>query len=143
MPKIKGKGTKLQTKVATVWTDIANRVKISPPAPQPKFDEITDLDSTYVERAPVIVDLQTVSLTGFFSPNDTLTNTLRGEALSPSTTAREFKVVYTDGNTTPANDTFSGFVSKFAPTGVERDKFLQYELEIQCNEAMAFTAGTP
>lgn len=143
MAILKAKGTKLQTKVSGTFTDIAYRVNVEPPSPEPQFEKSTHLDSDYVEKVPVIVDLGKVSMTAFFDPNTTLTNTLRGEALTPPTAAREFKVIYPDGLTTPASDTFSGYIAKFEPTGIERDKLLQFKLEIECTDAMAFTAGTP
>lgn len=140
--KLKTKGTLLQKQIATVYTTIAQRVKLDGPDASMGDTELTDLDSTMVQTGPTLVDPGTFSGTLWYDPNETTHIMMTTDLLAG--TSNQYKLVYPDGDTTPANVPFTGFVSKFKPTGMESKGYLQAEFEIRCDgSSLSYVPGTP
>jgi hypothetical protein len=142
-----GKGTLLQIKVSSTYHTIGQRVSIDGPDPELKMRDTTHLDSTMVTSRPAIPDPGTISGTLLFDPNDTTTNathaSLRAKVYTPPSTPDEFKLVYADGKTTPANDVFLGFITKFKVGGIEVEGSIQAEWEIRITDTFTPSAGAP
>lgn len=142
--KIRAKGTTLQIKLTGTFTTIGQRVSLNPPDVQVKIVETTDLDSTYVEKKPSIPDLGKLSGTLFYDPADSTHAAMRARVVAPPAAIDEFKLNWTgDGNTTPASETVKGWLTKFTPTNVEREGYVQAEFEIDLSDSYTFAAGTP
>jgi len=134
LTKLPGKGTILQMKIATVFTTIASRVELKGPAPELEMLESTDLDSTQKEYLPGIPDGGDVEGTLWFNPNNAVHATMRDRVYSPqaANVTDEFKLIYPDNSsTTPANEDFTGFIYKFARTGMKRGELVQAEFAIK------------
>lgn len=141
-----GKGTILQMKSGSFVT-IGQRIELDGPDAQLRMRETTHLDSTMAAYRADIPEGGILSGRLFWDPNDSTATvshqTLRGRVYTPPTTPDEFKLIYNDGFTTPANDDFKGFIKKWKPTGMKSGESLQVEFEIQITDQYTITAGTP
>jgi hypothetical protein len=142
-----GKGTLLQLKVTSTYYTIGQRVSIDGPDPELKMRDTTHLDSTMVTSRPAIPDPGTISGTLLFDPNDSTTTVnhpvIRAKVLTPPSSPDEWKLVYADGKTTPANDVFLGYITKWKVSGIEVEGSLQAEWEIRITDTFTITAGGP
>jgi hypothetical protein len=109
--------------------------------------DTTHLDSTMVTSRPAIPDPGTISGTLLFDPNDSTTTVnhpvIRAKVLTPPSSPDEWKLVYADGKTTPANDVFLGYITKWKVSGIEVEGSLQAEWEIRITDTFTITAGGP
>lgn len=122
------KGTLLQHGVAgtpIVYTTIANRVSIDGPEMTVEEIDATDLDSLAMETEPGLPDPGSISMTINYKPTDTTHKLLYDLVFTP--TVELWQLVFKDGTKYP----FSGWLSKFAPGGVEVNGKLTAEIEIR------------
>jgi hypothetical protein len=141
--KVPGKGTKLQIKISSTFTDIGNRTVIEKDDIDVEMRDVTDLDSTAKAYRPGLPDWGTLTLTIFFDPDDTTHILLRDRARTPTQTIDEWKLIYNTGDTTPPNDDVKGYVKSFSETGMEPNGTLTAKLVIQLTDQYTPTAGTP
>jgi hypothetical protein len=139
---VPGEGTLLQIKIASVFTTIGNRVSIGGPASEVNAVDKTNLDSTLREYRPSqIPEAGRLSLSVFYDPNDSTHQILPSRVKTPGT-IDDFKLIFNDGMGTPANETFSGFVTKFEKNGMEVDGNLGADVEIQLTTLVTSTEGS-
>lgn len=128
MPLVQGKGTLLQHGVGTgptVYTTIAQRVSISGPEMSVAEIDATDLDSLAMESEPGLPDAGSISMTINYSPEAPTHQLLFDLIFTP--TVELWNLVFKDGTQYP----FSGWLSKFAPTGAEVNGKITAEIEIR------------
>jgi hypothetical protein len=128
MPLVQGKGTLLQHGVAgtpIVYTTIAKRVSISGPEMSVAEIDATDLDSLAMESEPGLPDAGSISLTINYDPESATHQLLFDLVFTP--TVELWQLVTKDGTKFP----FSGWLSKFSPTGMEVNGKLTADIEIR------------
>ena len=140
---VPGKGTLLKMKISGTFTAIANRVEIEGPDAELGIRKTTNLDSTFEGKRPTVPDLGQVTMTVFYDPNDSAHGTARARVFSPPSAPDLFEIIWADGDTTPSQDAFSGYITKWTPTGIKVDDTLQAKVTIELTDAYTFTAGTP
>ncbi len=141
--KLPGKGTTLGWKTGGAFVTVGGTVSLDGPKPELKMRDVTDLSSATITSRPAIGDPGTLSGTLFFDPSDANQIVLRAKILTPSQTPDEFKITYADGNTTPANDDFKGFLTKWDVNGIEVEGSVQANFEIRISDQFTSTVGTP
>lgn len=135
------KGTMLQLKIASTYTDIGLRAEIGDIDPELKMRDVTDLDSTSVKKRPAIPDLGKLSGKLWFDPDDATQGAMRALLYNPPADPSEWKVVYNTGDAVPANDAFKGFLTKFkVGVGGPMDT-LTADFEIEITDVFTPTAG--
>jgi hypothetical protein len=137
-------GTLLQLKITSTFTTIGLRAEIGGMEPELKTRDVTHLDSTYVTKRATLPDLGKLSFKLWFDPNDTVTHTvLRAKIYTPPAAPDEWKLIYNDGDTTPANDDFKGILTKFTVTPGGPMDTVTADCEIELTDLFTPTAGTP
>lgn len=140
---IAGEGTLLQFKNSTFVT-VGRVEEIDGPEGKVTSVKKTHTASTIQEYRPgKKPDMGTLTFKFQLDPADTVHAILKGRVDTPGT-VDDWKLIYNDGQTTPASSTFSGFVTKYKQTGMGADeKNLMGELEVQLTTVTTFVAGTP
>jgi hypothetical protein len=77
-----------------------------------------------------------------YNPNDPNLAAIYSRISAPGT-VDQFKIIFNDGDTTPANATFTGFFTKWKLTGMKVESLVIAEFEIQLNVFPTVTVGTP
>lgn len=137
-----GKGTLLQMgdgAAPEAFTTIADRVTIGGPNMSVGSRDTTGLDDASKKYEPTIPDGGDVSLTVFYNPNAPTHQNLTAKVIAPANV--NWKLVFNDGKTTPANYVFNGHITGFHPTGIEVEGSLQAEITIKLNGVPEITAG--
>ena len=142
-----GKGTLLQLLVSSIYYTIGQRVSIDGPEPELKMRDVTNLDSPMVCSRPAIPDPGKISGQCFFDPNDSTTTVnhplVRAKVMTPPSTPDTFRLVYADGFTSPANDVFQGFLTKWKVGGMETQSSVTTDWEIQITDSFVANLGSP
>ena len=137
-----GLGTNLQMKVSSTFTSIGEIVKIEGPDAVLGLRETTVLSSSAKAYRPTLPDYGKAKFTVHWDPDDSLHLSLLTKITSPVSTPDEFKLIFVDGDTTPANVDFKGFLMSFKLKGMEEKGTLEADLEIQITDVFTPTAGT-
>ena len=138
-----GEGTLLKMKVSAAFVTIGNRVTIGGPSSEVNKVDKTNLDSTQRSYRPSrIPDAGELELSIFYDPNDTTHQIFPSRVKTPGT-IDDFELIFNDGDTTPAQEAFSGFVSKFEKNGMEVDGNVGADITIVLTTLITATAGTP
>lgn len=134
-------GTKLEITISGTFAEVGNVTSLDGVDAELQMRTVTVLSSTLVKRRPGLPDPGKISGKLLYDPNDTVHAACRAKVTAPPAAPDLFKVIYVDGMTTPANDTFSGYFTKFSPTGIEVNGSLEAAFEIQVTDVLAFNAG--
>lgn len=125
-----------------VFTEILQVTKIKPPGSViPKVDTTTLRAARKTSRPGKIGDTDDVTFTYQHDPSNAQHIAIR--ALSFVGVTKNWRLVYNDGNTTPAKDNFSGFVTHWAGSDAEDEKNNEAEVTIAVTGGVAPVAGTP
>lgn len=135
-------GTLLKLMIASTLTAIGQRVSLDGPEPDLPIRVVSNLDSTSVKKRTGLIDLGKISGKLFYDPNDATHGAARALVYAPPAAPSQWVLIYADGMTTPSQDAFDGFITKFKPTGMEVSGTLEAEFEIEITDSYAFTAGT-
>jgi hypothetical protein len=143
-----GAGTTLQIKISSTFTTIPGCTDLSWDGFKRGERNATYLTSAAVVRKPGMPDYGSFKCKCFYDPNDTthiaIVAKLLQSAATQSAALDDFKLIYADGFSTPANVTFSGFVSDFSQaTGDPETGTLTADLTVTISSVAAFTAGAP
>ncbi len=130
-----GKGTLLKATISTVLTTIAQRVSIDGPEWTVGTAETTNLDSANKTYRPTLPDPGKVTGTLEFDPQDPTHLFLIGCMTTPVVVV--WNLVFEDADNTVFS--FSGFLTKLKPTGMEVESNLEAEFEIQLTGAITHT----
>jgi hypothetical protein len=139
-----GEGTLLQMKVSTTYTTIANvdevdGFEISADA----IDKFGLGDVLKKRRKSLMIDPGELSLKMRVDPNLALHQSIYDKTIASDPAADDdFKIIFKDGNTTPAFVTFTGFFTKYKLTGMKEGENVVVESTIQVNSVPDFTDGT-
>jgi hypothetical protein len=126
----------------TTFTQIANILDVEPPGGVVASVSTTGLNSaTKTSRPGKIPDSGSIAFRIAYNPNQATHQTLTGLLAVPA--IRKFKVVYNDGDTTPANDQFLGYITEFKPDKAEDEKNIEADLTVVITGAVTRTPGTP
>lgn len=133
-------GTTLSTSTSVTYTKVADVEDLNGPGESQNFTEITNHDSSAVERLATLNDPGTLDLTISFQPNEVThaggSSGLRG--LLREQTKRGFRVKYpTTGSDV---DEFDGWVSEFNPSAPTADA-LTADVTIQISGAISSTSS--
>lgn len=138
---IPGEGTQIQIKITTTYTDVGRVEEIDGFEVAVEEVKKSHLLSVIHEYRPShIPDPGTISFKVQLDPNNTVHQTLYAHASVPGT-IDDWKVIFPDGMTTPANATFSGFIKKFKLTGEKIEENLMAELDVRLTSIPVMTAG--
>jgi hypothetical protein len=117
-----GLGTKLQCKPVSsaAYVDIAQIVSIEAGGIDAGQRNPTTLDSTLVEKKPIILDAGELTVEVNWDPNDSVHRYLYS-ACTAKSVAQPFKLIWNDGNATGAMLEVAGYVQtiEFGGLGVE------------------------
>lgn len=141
--ELAGLGTVLQIKISGSYVTIPCVQDISWDGYERAMREVTCLTSTSRKFRPAILDFGEVSATIFYDPNDTTHQALVTKLTTPPASPDEFKLIYVDGNTTPANVLFKGYITQFPITGIEIEGSVESQIAIKVTDLVTHTAGTP
>jgi hypothetical protein len=139
---IPAEGTKLQIESATpgTYTDIGGVEAVTPPSTTTGEVKKTTLQSTSQEyRAGKIPDRGTLQFRLQYDPNSTVHQDLE-DALDAGTT-KNWKLVYADGMTTPASETFAGFITNFEKSELADETNALADLTIRVTGTVTRTPG--
>ena len=143
LAKIKGKGTLFQIKISGTFVTIAHRTTLSGTQPEMGSATVDDLDSTLVDKLPTLIDPKDFTLEAWYNPSES-THIAQIQTGFAAGTIFDFKLSYaSDGNTTAASETFSGFLRKFNPTNIKVDDYIKVNIAIELTTLVTYTAGTP
>jgi hypothetical protein len=146
MAVIAGEKVMLQLETATPGT-YADVVQVKGTGfPNPTVGEVkkTNLASTVQEWRPgKIPDNGTIKFTVQYDPNDTTHQALYTVLYAGTT--KNWKLIYADGLTTPAFETFAGFLTAFekGDQDAETEANVQADITLRITGAVTRTAGTP
>lgn len=139
-----GYGTKLQITISSTLTDIPQTFEISWDGFSVAERNPTALASGHVRKKPGLPNYGEVKFKVWYDPNDATHILIRDRVKTPSQTLDTFKLIYNDGDTTPANAIFTGFIKDFNQSGVEPESgTLEFEATIAVDGVTSFTAGVP
>jgi hypothetical protein len=143
-----GSGTTLQMKISSTYTTIPGCTDLSWDGYKRGERNTTTLTSTAVVRKPGLTDYGTIKCKCFYDPNDSthqaIVAKLSQTAAVQSATLEEWKLIYADGFSTPANVTFTGFVSDFSiASGDPETGTITADLTVTISTVAAITAGAP
>lgn len=145
-----GEGTLLQISISSSFVTVAQRTTIGGPKATVASIPTTNLDSTSKTYRPSRQpDSGELDLHVFVDPNDTNSHQTLMSRVVPQgsiTTAPpvdSWKLIFNDGNTTPANATFSGFLTAFELDGMEEEQNLGANITIKLTGPIAWNPGTP
>ena len=128
--------TLLKLEISSVFTTVFAVTKIDGPDGEPLFDDLTCLDSTYVEDGEV-VGLATpgsIKVDGYFSTESPTHKAILDQITAPgSNKNKNWKIV--GANTKEI--TFTGTAKSFKPM-VEAKKFKTFSLEIKLRSPATF-----
>jgi hypothetical protein len=126
--KIPGLGTQLQATIASVLTTIAGRVSIDGPDSSVGVKETTDLDSTAVERRPLLPDGGDLSAQVWLDPSEPTHSFLAGLQATPPPLPVAWKLLF---NTSPSHSgAFNGILTQYKPGGMTADGYLTADIKI-------------
>ena len=140
---LSSQGTLLQISISSTYTTLGQRVSLEGVDPELKIRDVTNLDSLSTKKRPGIPDLGKMSGKLYYDPNDATHIYVRARVTSPPAVPDLWKMIYPDGSSAPANDAFSGYVTKFKPTGIEVNGTLEADFEIDVTDNLTITAGDP
>lgn len=133
MAKNPAKGTLLKATISSVLTTVAQRLSLDGPSMEVGQAETTDLDSgAWKTYRPTIADGGEVSGTLLYDPADTTHAFLFTQIGAP--TVIVWNIVFADA--APTTFSFSGFLTKLAPTGIEVEANLEAEFAIKVTGAV-------
>jgi hypothetical protein len=124
------------------YTTLANVTKIKPPG-----GKVPEVSTTYLGssnktfRPGKIPEAGEVTLS--LNRDTTSAGHILLRTLVGTPAVYFFKVIYNDGQTTPANDIFQGFITALEPGDVEDETNLTDDVTIRITGAVTFSAGTP
>jgi len=130
-----GKGTHLQLSIASVFTDIAQVTKLTPPSMEMGTTETTHLLSAWKEFIGNMPDGGEVQFTIEFDPAGTTHQSLFSKFAAGG--LESWKVIFADIGT--AEFDFVGIISKFAIDEVNFDGVVTASLTIKISGAITFT----
>lgn len=100
----------------------------------------------YVRKRKGRIDYGQMKFKVWYDPNDA-THQALVQLIAGSTAYDDndqWKLIYADGFNTPANVTFTGFLSEFTESGIDADNgTVVREGTIEIDSITAFTAGSP
>lgn len=126
-PQVWGaKGTLLQHGIASAYTTIAQRTKITPPPVEMGTRDTTDLDSTAETFGSTILKSGEVSLSLNYDPGESTHQLL--QTLLSAGTLEEFQIVYASTDV----EQFNAIVTKLGPEveGVEENLTAEVTLKV-------------
>jgi hypothetical protein len=126
--KVSGLGVQLQATIGGTLTTIASRVSIDGPDGSVGVKETTDLDSTAVERRPLLPDGGDLSMQVFLDPDDATHTFLAGLWTAPPPLPIAWKLIFP--TTTPHSGTFNGILTGYKPGGMATDGYLTCDIKI-------------
>ena len=138
-----GEHTKLQWKVASTYVDVAQLLAVKFPGGAVESVSTTGLAAAAKTYRPgLIPEVGEVTFKINFDPNHTDHRSLASRVVTPA--IDDWKIIYVDGNTTPANDQFFGFITKFELNEVEGESSVNVEADItiQVTGIVTRTAGS-
>lgn len=138
-----GLGTKLQCKPVSSgsYVDIPQIISIEASGIDNGQRNPTTLDSAFVEKKPTILDCGELAVNIAFDPNDSVHIHLRS-ACSAKSTGLDYKLVFADGNTTPAMMEVKGYNQSFEIAGMETDGTLEATITIPLTSFVAMSSGS-
>jgi hypothetical protein len=144
MAVLAGEKSKLQLETATpgTYADVVQVVAVTRPGLTVPEVKKTNLASTVQEyRAGRIPDNGTCEFRVQFDPNDTTHQALYTTAAAG--TAKNWKYIFADGMTTPANVMFAAFITEISPseTSAEDDSNVEATVTMRVTGAVTRTAG--
>lgn len=130
------KGTLLQLEIASVYTTVAQRVRVAPPERTREEIDTTDLDSDDESSIPGIRRGGEVELVCNYDP----ANATHAALLTSynNGTVESWKVVYADSGA--GEDSFDGWISSYKKGEAEVDGLVTLELTIKVTGNVSFTA---
>lgn len=140
---IPGEGTIIQIKISGAYTDVGTVEEIDGFEVAVEEVKKTHLQSVIHEYRPSLIpDPGTFSLKIQLDPNHAVHQALYANASVPGT-IDDWKMIFVDGKTTPANATFLGFIKKYKVTGQKVEENLMAEIEVRLTSLPVMTAGIP
>lgn len=137
------RGTTFKITLAGTPTAVGQVLSFTPPQPERPEIETTNLDTTGAKsyRPSNLAESGEAAVTFQYDPNDT-THQIFSTRIGTSA-VDVFGIYWSDGMTTPAHLTFSGFVKQFAIQDVEgeEDGNVTAEVTIQVSGLPTFTPG--
>ena len=130
MAKNPGKGTLLQHGVGVgpiVYTTIASRISIDGPDSSVGTVNVSDLDSTAVEKAATLPDGGKVSMEIWYDPTGATHKLLTGLQTTPSVEQWQLKFADVAGTVLP----FKAILTKFKAGGMKVDDYLNASTELE------------
>lgn len=143
---IPGAGTTLQLQIASVYTDVPGATDISWDGLKRSVRNPTSLTSPAVVKKPGMPDFGQIKLKVYFDPNNTVHTTLRTRLLTAAAAATvdNWKLIYADGLSTPADAEFTGFISEFGhASGDAETGTMTADMTVEVNTVTAFNLGSP
>lgn len=134
--KRKAQLTTLKLEIASVYTTVFSVRKIDGPDGEQLFEDLTDLDSTFIEDGEPL-DLSTpgsVKIEGFHDVADATHVAILAQVKTPG--AKNWKITYPNGAITA----FVGTAKNFVRTS-ETKKFVNYACEIKLKSPATETAA--
>lgn len=137
-------GMKAQIKISSTFTDIPKTSEIEFGGFGVAERNPTALADGRVRKKPGLPNYGELKFKVFYDPNDSTHQLLRDRVKTPTQTLDEFKIVYADGNTTPAFAHVKGFVKAFDFKSGDPEKGTnEVDVTVAIDDVTAFTAGTP
>lgn len=123
------------------YTTLAQVLSIDPPGGTVAEVETTHLNSTAKSFRPSLIpEVGEVAFRIEYDPNDAGHQELAELAAAPAT--KFWKITYPDGEDTPANDVFQGFLTEFDPDGMEVETNMEADVTIRVTGPVTRNPGT-
>jgi hypothetical protein len=141
-----GEGTLLQllTTPPTTYTTIANVDEIDGfEVGADAIDKFGLGDVVKKRRKSLMIDPGELSLKLRVDPSNAVHKSIYTKTIASDPAADDtFKIVFKDGNATPAFATFNGFFTKYKLTGMKEGENVIVESTVQVNTVPVMTEGT-
>lgn len=141
-----GMGSKFQVKISSTFTDVPGLHDIEWPGRSVAERNPTGNASANVRKKPGMPNLGEIKFKFWFDPNDATHQYIRTKVstATPNQAQDEVKLIYADGNTTPANANVKGFFKGWEEGGFDPEAgTVSVDCTFAVDTLVAYNAGTP
>lgn len=136
-----GEGTTLSVKISSSFVVIGGLAKVASPSVVVAEIETTNLSSSKHDyRASRLPDYGQVKFMVRWDMDDSTHQAMRTGQVAG--TIFDWKIIYVDDMTTPANSTFSGFITEWSGDDIEPESNVEAEITIRLTTIVTNTAGS-